>query len=172
MTIFPSLEPDRIDYSLGAMNISEEATINGGPIRFRHSLNVSGHSLQLLFASRRESDVELIRQHYSDNDGTHRYFDLPAIVWGGAVVVSSDSVYRYASPPEEQHLGALINVTVVLRVIAGVLTLYVLQGGGASQPAVTAFTSFVFNGNQPFILNGQGASPVPTLVLQGGGAGS
>lgn len=170
MITFPSLEPDNISYSLGAMNVSEEPTVNSGPIRFRHSLKVSGHSLQLQFASRRESDVELIRQHYSDNDGSHRYFDLPVIVWGGAVVVAGDSVYRYESPPEEEHLGVFFNVTVALRVIAGVFTLYILQGGGASQPAVTAFTSFVFNGNQPFILNGQGVSPVPTLILQGGGA--
>lgn len=173
MVTFPDLEPDRISYDLGQLNISETPTIGGGPIRFRHSLRVNGYLLRLTYANLTQAQVDLIRQHFIDSAGTHAYFDVPSTIWGTAVVVTTDSLYRYVRPPEEVQKGVYFDLEVELRVLNGNLLLFDLYGGGASQPAVTSFTSLAFSGYQPFILNGGTAdptSPAATHYLEGGGA--
>ena len=175
MTTFPDLPPDRIGYDFGALNLSEETTIGGGPIRFRHSLSLGGHTLALTYSRRTQTEMQQIRDHYNDADGTHRQFEVPTTIWGTAAVVNTDSLYRYAEPPQEEHLGVFFNFTVRLRVVDGISLLFDLQGGGATQSTITptAFTSFAFAGNAPFILNGGAAdpdSPAATLILQGKGA--
>jgi hypothetical protein len=167
MTDFPAVAPNNIGYDLGQLNLSEVATV-AGPIRFRHSMQTNGYTLNLNYVGLNQSQVNTFRQHYTDNDGTHRYFGVPAIVWGNNSPVTTDSVYRYSNPPQEEHFGIYTNVTISLRVLAGLNLLYILSAGGASQPAVAAFSSFAFTGNAPFILNAGGANP--TLTLQGRGA--
>jgi hypothetical protein len=167
MSIYPAIIPDRISYDLGQLNISEEATFSG-PVRFRHSMQTNGYGLQLTYNNLRQSQVDQLRRHYFDSSGSHRLFRVPAAIWGGASVVSTDSLYRYNDPPGEEHLGVYFNVTVNLRIIAGVNLLNILDGGGALQPAVAPFQSFVFTGNAPFILDAGGASP--TLLLDCRGA--
>ena len=173
MADFPSLYADRISYDVGALNISEEATIGAGPVRFRHSLRTTGGSVSLSYTNLTLAEVQQIRDHWTGSDGTHRYFSVPAAVWGGAPVAQADSVFRYDEPPEEEHFGVFFNVTVTLRMLLGVNLIYVLYGGGATLAAVTAFQSFVFSGYAPFILNGGAADPeshAATLILKGGGA--
>ena len=167
MTAYPAIVPDRISYDFGELNISEESTL-AGPVRFRHSMQTNGYSLQLTYQNLRQAQVNQIREHYFQSDGTHRQFTVPDAIWGGSNVVSPDSLYRYNDPPGEQHLGVYFNVTVNLRVIAGVNLLWIFNCGGAAQPAVAPFQSFVLTGNAPFILNAGGDDP--TLLLQGRGA--
>lgn len=169
MTIFPSLVPNEISFDSGKSNISEVATF-AGPVRFRHSQRVNGHELRLTFRGLSQTAVESIRDHFIQNQGTHGYFAVPTALWGGLTVVNADSTYRYTAPPEEDHTGLHYNVSISLRVIDGVTLLYILDGGGASLPAVTPFISFAFSGNAPFILDCNGASPAPTLLLDGSGA--
>jgi len=173
VTTFPDLEPDRISYDLGQLNISEVGTVGGGPIRFRHSLRVNGYILRLTYTNLTQTQVDLIRDHFIVSQGTHSYFEVPSTIWGSAVVVTTDSLYRYLAPPEEEHLGVFFNVSVELRVLAGNLLLFDLYGGGATQPAATSFTSLALSGYQPFILSGGDAditSPVITHIFEGGGA--
>lgn len=173
MATFPSLQPDSISYDLGAMNISEVETPSAGPIRFRHSLAVDGNVMRLAYTNLTQAQVALIRTHYNASAGTHDYFDLPVALWGGVTVTTSDSLYRYTSPPAEQQKGIYFDVTVALRIQAGNLLLYILNGNTATQPAVSAFTSFALTGNQPFILNGNAAdltSAAITHIFEGGGA--
>jgi len=173
MADFPSLAPDEISYDLGQQNISEAPTIGGGPIRFRHSLLVNGYLLRLVFNNLTQSQVDLIRAHFVQSAGTHSYFKVPSTIWGTAQVVTTDSLYRYASQPEEAQKGVYFDVQVELRVLNGNIILFDLYGGGATQPAATAFTSFAFTGYQPFILNGgtaNPASPAATHYIEGGGA--
>lgn len=173
MSDFPSLYADSISYNVGALNMSEEATIGAGPIRFRHSLRTTGGTVSLSYTNLTQTEVQQIRDHWTNSDGTHRYFAVPTAVWGGASVGQSDSVFRYDEPPEEEQFGVYFNVTVTLAMLLGVNLIYVLYGGTATLAAVTAFQSFAFTGNAPFILNGGAADPeshAATLILKGGGA--
>lgn len=173
MADFPSLYADSISYDIGALNISEEATIGAGPIRFRHSLRTTGGRVSMSYTNLTLAEVQQIRDHWVGSDGTHRYFAVPVAVWGGAPVGEGTSVFRYDEPPEEEQFGVFFNVTVTLRMLFGVSLLYVLYGGAATLAAVAAFQSFAFTGNAPFILDGNAADPedpAATLILKGGGA--
>lgn len=173
MADFPSLYADAISYDIGALNISEEPTIGGGPIRFRHSLRTTGGIVRLSYANLTQAQMQQIRDHWIDSDGTHRYFAVPTAIWGGAPVGEATSIFRYDEPPEEEQLGVFFNVTVTLRMLFGINLLYILAGGTAAARTVAAFQSFAFNGNAPFILNGGAADPddpAATLILKGGGA--
>lgn len=172
MATFPELVPNEINFDMGQSNISEVETF-AGPIRFRHSQRISGHALQLTYRGLSLADIQKIRDHYTDSGGTHFYFDLPTSIWGGVSLVADSSVYRYTAPPQEEHTGLHYNATVSLRIVDGLLLLYILNGNTATQPAVSAFTSFALTGNQPFILNGNAAdlsSAAITNVFAGGGA--
>lgn len=175
MQAYPELIPDRIEYSLGLANLSEVSLINSGPIRFRHSLSLGFHRLTLIYENRTLTEIDLLRDHYNDYDAGKEQFFVPASIWGEATVVDSTSLYRYEEPPEENHRGVFFDFTVSLRVVGGISLLYILQGGGATQSTITptAFTSFAFTGNAPFIINGGAAdpaSPAATIILEGKGA--
>jgi hypothetical protein len=169
MADFPTLVPNAISFDHGQQNLTEVATF-AGPIRFRHSARVNRHTLQLTYQGLTQAQVDQIRSHYANSDGTHRQFDVPAVIWGGLQVVDSAASYRYAGTPQEEHTGLHYNVSVALRIIDGLLALFILDGGGATQPALSAFTSLAFTGTAPFILDCDDASPTATLLLQGGGA--
>ena len=156
MTTFPAIKPDRISYNLGALNLSEVATTGSGPIRFRHSMQVNGHVMQLQYANLVQSQVDQIRSHYIENDGGHGTFVVPSAIWGDADVVPTDSLYRYTSPPEEEHFGVYTTIQVNLRILVGTDLLYILNCDNAQQPAESSFTSFAFSGTAPFILNARG----------------
>jgi hypothetical protein len=168
MVAYPStLIPDRIAFDLGVQNATEESTF-AGPVRFRHSMQTNGYSLSLTYENLRQSEVDTLRTHYFQSQGVHGYFLVPSAVWGSSNPVSTDSLYRYSEPPAEEHFGVYFNVTVNLRIIAGINFLYILEGNGAAQPAVAPFTSDILTGNAPFILDAGGVDP--TLLLQGRGA--
>jgi hypothetical protein len=169
MTDFPAIVPNEIQFDLGQHNISEVSTF-AGPLRFRHSPRVNRHTLQLTYRGLSQQDVGRIRQHYIDTLGTQLQFELPTSLWGGISPVNSASVYRYASPPQEQHTGFHYDVTISLRITDGITLLYILDCGGAVQPSPTTFQAGVFVGTAPFILDCNGANPAATLVLNGGGA--
>lgn len=175
MSDFPPIAPNQIGYDLGRLNLSEVKT-NGGPIRFRHSSQVTANSFRLRFTGLNQTQIETLRQHYIDNGGTHNYFEVPAVVWGNYSAVSSTAVYRYAEPPSESHMGLYYDLDVVLRITTGTNLLYILQGGTATNRApldYIAFESLVFNGTAPFTLNAGAANPnnpAATLLLKGGGA--
>jgi hypothetical protein len=171
MPTFPSLVPDEISYDLGDLNISEASTVASGPVRFRHSLRNNGHGLQLTFRNRIESDVDLIRTHWNQSDGSHGYFEVPAVIWGEAEgVVAYDALYRYASPPEEAQKGVYFDVTVTFRILEGWDLDIALSGGTAVEFVVEAFENIAFNGYSPFNLLAYDADP-PTaekLLIAGG----
>lgn len=175
MAEYPALVPNRIDFDLGRLNLSEQTFLGSGPIRFRHSLRTSGYTLNLIYTALTQAQVEELREHYNTVDGTYNYFTVPASIWGDLTVAATTSTYKYAAPFEEVHTGLHYQVTVPLQVIFGVILLYDLQGGGATQSTITPtpFTSFAFTGNAPFIFNGGAAdpdNPAAEFILQGKGA--
>jgi len=166
---FPAIKPNAISFDMGRSNTSEISTF-AGPVIFRHSKRINGHVLQLNYVGLSQSQVESIRDHYYSSSGTHNYFDAPTDLWGGLRVVDENAVYRYTAPPEEIHQGLYYDVTVSLRIIDGTTLLFVLEGNGASQPALANFASFAFTGTAPFILDCNGVSPSATLLLDSSGA--
>jgi len=167
MSNYPAITPNAVDFDLGRSNITEVGTF-AGPVRFRHTSRINGYTLRLSYFGLQQNQVDVLRKHYNDNQGFHRTFEVPVNVWGGLNVVSGDSLYRYQSAPQEEHTGLYYNVSIDLRITDGVNLSLVLFGGGAAQPAVAPFQSFVLTGNAPFILNAGGNDP--TLLLQGRGA--
>lgn len=173
MATFPALIPNSINFDLGQVNISEAQTQSGVTRRFRHSLRTSNYTLNINYVGLSQAQIDNLRNHFYGQQGTYAYFNVPASIWGGVAIVSTGAVYRYAAPPQEEHTGLYYNATVQLAVVIGEELLYILNGGGATAPATTAFTSFVFNGYAPFILEGGDAdriNPSETLLLYGGGA--
>lgn len=169
MPDFPTLVPNEIRFDHGQHNLTEVATF-AGPIRFRHSARVNRHLLQLTYRGLTQTEIDEIRTHYIDSAGTHRPFAIATSLWGGLTVTDSQAQYRYNEPPQEEHTGLHYNVSVSLRVLDGLLSLYILNSGGASQPALSSFVSQAFTGTAPFILDCDDATPTATLLLQGGGA--
>jgi hypothetical protein len=171
MATFPALIPNSISFDLGQLNLSESFSQDRVPVRFRHSQRVSGHTLNISYVGLSQAQIESLRDHFYNQNGTHDYFNIPTSIWGGLTAVDTNALYRYVAPPQEEHLGLYYNATVQLRVALGAILLYILNGGGATTPATTAFSSFAFNGFAPFILDGGDANPTATLYLNSGGAG-
>lgn len=173
MTVaFPPIAPNRISYDLGRLNIGEVPTF-GGPVRFRHSSQVTANTINISYTGLSQAQVNELRQHYAANGGTHAYFTVPSIVWGRYAAVSSDSSYRYVAPPVESHQGLYYNVEIVLRITAGTNLLYILDGGSTVNRPLTEVSTLAFKGTAPFILNAGAAdpnNPAATMILQAGGA--
>ena len=164
MSAFPTLIPNSITYDHGRANVSEYSIFGAGPIRFRHSNYVNGQNLQLVYRGLSQAQVQLIRDHYEAVGGTHGAFTAPLAIWGGASVAQTDSEYRYAETPTEEHTGLHYNVTISLRLLQGTFISFILDGGPATLPAESAFSKYVFDGTAPFILNGTDPATA-TLIL-------
>jgi hypothetical protein len=164
MSIFPEIIPNSIEYDHGTPNLSEYNSFGLGPIRFRHSSYIYNQSLRLTYRGLSQAQVNLIRDHYAVFNGTS--FEAPLSIWGGASVVLSDSTYRYADTPTEEHTGLHYNLTVDLLVLKGYLIAFFLDSGSATVEAESAFSAFVFSGTAPFTLDGTD-SATATLILNG-----
>ena len=170
MTTFPTLVPNAINFDMGRANISAAPTF-AGPVRFRHSQRVNNQQLRLTYRGLNQAQVEELRTHFYTVQSSFQYFSVPDAIWGGLSVVPEGSLCRYAAPFDEEHTGLHYNVTVSLNIIDSVVLLYILDGGGAQQPAFAERRrTFAFNGYEPFILDCDGADVTATLVLNGGAA--
>ena len=174
MTAFPNLEPNSVSYDLGGLNVSTEETQNGAPVLFRHSLRQSNFRITLTYTNLTQTQVALIRQHYTDSAGSHRTFTMAASLWNGGAVMPADGLYRYGAKPEEVQSGVFTDVSVELVALIGNFLLYALTGEPAALGAEEAFTSYAMTGTAPFILEADDADPAiaATLILQAGGAES
>ena len=179
MADYPSLSPTRISYNLGGLNVTDESTATAGPVRFRHSLRVNNNIMTLTYTNLTETEISLIRNHYSQSGGLHYYFLVPdAVIWGSSsgTVVPTTSKYRYNAIPEEEQKGVYHACTVQLSILTANDLLYVMQGENAWFGSIIgspeeAFTSFVLDGTAPCILDGDDDTPTAIqLNLKGGGA--
>lgn len=161
---FPSLVPNEISFTQGRANLSEYQAFGVGPVRFRHSSFVNDQQLVLTYRGLNQTSINLIRAHYNSVGGTHGSFTAPTAIWGGVGLAQTDSTYRYAETPTEEHTGLHYNVTITLRLLRGVESSFILDGGPATLPAESAFSQFVFVGTAPFILNGT-TEAAATLIL-------
>lgn len=166
MADFPTVYADSISFSHGEPQVSEYQTFGIGPVRFRHSNSVNQQRMTLTYNYLQQSDVDLIRDHYNDNQGTAGEFLVPSSVLNGISVINSNTVFRYSDTPREEHSGVYFSVTVELVAIEGIEILFALNGGPAALPAEEAVSVFVFDGTAPFILDGSN-SGLATLILNG-----
>ena len=145
--------PNSISYNAGGLNVSQSQTLSSGPIRFRRSNVLTGHTITFRYSDLTQTEVSLFRQHYLDAAGTHSKFKIPTTVFGGANVTQSTSFYRYASTPNENQKGVFHDIEIEVVVLSGVdLTYNLSGGGGADTTAETVDDSFFANGTSPFYL--------------------
>ena len=172
--IFPTLQPDSISFNLGGLNVSDQETLNGGTVRFRHSNKVSNHRITLEYENLTEAQLVQIRDHYKSVSGPHYHFNVDPMIWGDSDVVPTTSLYRYAGIPEEEHFGVFNRVSVSLVVLIGLDVNYGLVGEPADLGSEEFFESFAFSGTAPFILVADDADPAydAELILTAGGASS
>lgn len=121
MADFPEIEPTGRSYDFGSYAMSETSVYGGGAMRFSHSSVAVGFNLTLTFTDLGEDDLDLIRDHYRDQQGGYLSFLLPAIIWQGHAdvefLVPATDRWIYAGPPEEGDArpGGFYDVTVPLR---------------------------------------------------------
>lgn len=164
MTDYPTLHPDSITFDCGQPQISEYSAFGIGPIRFRNNNFVNGQNFTFEYRFIQQSSVDLIRNHYLQNQGTAGEFSVPIAILGGIGVTASSSLYRYVETPQEEHFGVYFNVSVTLQAVEGIEMKFTMNAGPATLPSEESVSTFVFDGTAPFILNGS-TSALATLTL-------
>jgi len=145
--------PNSISYNAGGLNVSQSQTLSSGPIRFRRSNVLAGHTITLRYLDLTQTEVSLFREHYLDAAGTHSKFKIPQTVLGNAGITSSTSFYRYASTPNENQKGVFHDITIEVIVLTGVdLTANLSSGGSADSVSTTTSGFAIFSGTSPFYL--------------------
>lgn len=124
MADFPALAPVSRRYSFGVLPVSEEAGFGGGAVRFLHSTQRSGVTLELGYELLTQAEAQLIRDHYRGQQGGTLAFALGSTAWAGHTaqddLVPTGTQWCWVSPPEEeQQRGGRVRVTCQLRSVAG-----------------------------------------------------
>lgn len=107
MAGFPPLRPSTRRYGFGLFPLSIESSLGGGSVRFIHGPTRLAIQLELGYEVISEAEAQDIRDHYRGQDGSHRSFLLPSVIWSGhsspANIVPIGTAWAYAGPPEETH---------------------------------------------------------------------
>lgn len=100
---FPALIPSTRVYTPGDVPQRRQVALSGVSSGYRQGNRRVAQTLQLSFNNISESDLNLIKAHYLDRQGTFDIFFLPAEVWNGyttpPIPLLSDYAWRYAGPP-------------------------------------------------------------------------
>jgi len=100
---FPALIPSARVYTPGDVPQRRQVALSGISSGYRQGNRRVAQTLQLSFNNISESDLNLIKAHYLDRQGTFDIFFLPAEVWNGyttpPIPLLSDYAWRYAGPP-------------------------------------------------------------------------
>lgn len=103
MATFPPLAPSTRVYSPGDVPQSAQFSIAGQQTRFRQGNRRIAQSLALSFNYINETDMELLKTHYFDSEGTFEIFFLSPEIWSGyvtpPVALLSDFGWHYVSAP-------------------------------------------------------------------------
>lgn len=121
MTEFPALEPNTRSYDIaGTLPILHERNWPHTSIRYstgETKLTSTALKLQLTYLDLNQSQLNQIRAHYAQQQGSAFPFLLPAVVLQGQQfkLLPADTLWRYNSPPQEEHKrGGLTSITVSL----------------------------------------------------------
>ena len=100
---FPALIPSARVYIPGDVPQQQQVTLSGMNSGYRQGNRRIAQTLQLAFNNISEADLDLIKAHYIDRQGTFDIFFLSAEVWNGyatpPVPLLSDYAWRYGGAP-------------------------------------------------------------------------
>lgn len=100
---FPALVPSSRTYSPGDIPQARKVSQSGVATGFRRGNRRTNQTLSLSFTNLTEAQVDLIKAHYVDRQGSFDIFFLPSEIWSGystpPVSLLSDYAWRYSSPP-------------------------------------------------------------------------
>ena len=101
MANFPSLEP--IDRALSTGDYAQliHRGLSGGNVRFLQSTDRIAQKLRIAYEYLTQAEMQLLLDHYQEQQGSLIPFDLPSIIWAGyssIPVSSSDYQWRYTGP--------------------------------------------------------------------------
>jgi len=99
---FPSLTPSVRVFSPGVLPVVEKVAASGAFSGFRRGNRTKNQTLSLTFNNLTEANVNLIKNHYIDRNGTFDIFFLNSSVWSGYTTPPAPLVgtaWRYASAP-------------------------------------------------------------------------
>jgi hypothetical protein len=121
MALFPDLEPTKRAYDFGAFPMSETSAFAGESVRFSHGSEATGYLLELSYVDIHETDLDLIRAHYREQQGGYLSFRLPVTVWAGhedpEFLVPITDRWVYTGPIEEGDAkpGGFYDISLSLR---------------------------------------------------------
>ncbi|MAB58867.1 MAG: hypothetical protein CL524_15175 [Aequorivita sp.] len=100
---FPSLVPSVRSFTPGNIPQTNQTSLNGIVTGFRRGNRRTQQTLSLSFTNLNETQVNLIKSHYIDRQGTFDIFQLPSEVWSGyttpPIPLLSDYAWRYSAAP-------------------------------------------------------------------------
>ena len=100
---FPALVPSVRTFTSGNVPQSRQVSLSGVNTGFRRGNRRMGQSLTLGFTNLTETQLNLIKDHYIDRQGTFDIFFLSSEVWNGYTTPPTALVdayaWRYAGPP-------------------------------------------------------------------------
>ena len=100
---FPAIVPSTRTFSPGDIPRSLQVSLSGVTTGFRRGNRRTGQTLSLSFTNLTEAQLNLIKAHFVDRQGTFDLFYLPAEIWNGyttpPISLLSDYAWRYSTPP-------------------------------------------------------------------------
>jgi hypothetical protein len=120
---FPAIEPTGRAYTMGVFPMSQAQAFAGSAVRFTHASDPIGHVLDLFYADLPDAELQLIREHYVEQEGGVLSFLLPAVIWEGhddpEDVVPATYRWKYSGPPPEEadKPGGFYDVTITLECV-------------------------------------------------------
>ena len=100
---FPSLVPSVRSFTPGNIPQTNQTSLNGIVTGFRRGNRRTQQTLSLSFTNLNETQVNLIKSHYIDRQGTFDIFQLSSEVWSGyttpPIPLLSDYAWRYSAAP-------------------------------------------------------------------------
>lgn len=100
---FPALVPSARTFTTGDTPQSAQLALSGVRTGFRRGNRRVGQTLSLSFGNLSETQLNLVKTHYLDRQGTFDFFFLPAEAWNGyttpPIALVSSYAWRYAGPP-------------------------------------------------------------------------
>ena len=163
---FPALTPSSRLFSPGGVPVSAQMSIGGVRTAFRRGNRRAAQTLRLGFSNLTETQVNLIKAHFFDRQGTFDIFFLSAEVWSGytnpPVGLLDNFAWRYSGPivVNDGVVGRWgVEVALITQAIdTGDL---IIDGGAA---AATPARTYVLDGGAA------SASPARTYIVNPPGA--
>jgi hypothetical protein len=149
MATFPALKPATRRYSMGVFPVTEERGFGGGSIRFRHGSTAYGHTLELNFTALSQAQTKLIRDHYREQQGGYRSFQLSNEAWAGHAsytdLVPLTTYWRYSTFPTEQHrANGYADVSIALISVPAIIS---AGAPGLARAVTVSFTGGAASGS-------------------------